>query len=33
MLAISDRIVWIKGGEVDKIQDVADMDINVGSIH
>ena len=32
MLAVSDRIVWIKGGKVDKIQNVADMDINVGSI-
>ena len=32
MLAISDRIVWIKGGEVDKIEQVADLDINVGSI-
>jgi putative ABC transport system ATP-binding protein len=32
MLATSDRIVWIKGGEVDKIEHVADMDISVGSI-
>lgn len=32
MLATSDRIVWIKEGEVDKIQNVADMDIKVGSI-
>ena len=32
MLATSDRIVWIKEGEVDKIQRVADMDIKVGSI-
>lgn len=32
MLATSDRIVWIKGGTVDRIQDVSTMDINVGSI-
>jgi putative ABC transport system ATP-binding protein len=32
MLAASHRIVWIKGGAVDRVQDVADMDINVGSI-
>jgi putative ABC transport system ATP-binding protein len=32
MLAASDRIVWIKGGRVDRIQNVADMQINVGSI-
>jgi len=32
MLAKSDRIVWIKGGQVDKIQEVAKMNINVGSI-
>ena len=32
MLAASDRIVWIKGGQVDRIENVADMNINVGSI-
>jgi len=32
MLATSNRIVWIKGGAVDRIQNVSDMDINVGSI-
>ncbi|MBN1256294.1 MAG: ABC transporter ATP-binding protein [Planctomycetes bacterium] len=32
MLATSDRIVWIKGGEVDRIQKVSDMKISVGSI-
>ncbi|NQZ70849.1 MAG: ABC transporter ATP-binding protein [Lentisphaeria bacterium] len=32
MLAISDRIVWIKAGQVDRIQKVADMNINAGSI-
>jgi putative ABC transport system ATP-binding protein len=32
MLAASDRIVWIKGGAVDKIQDVSTMNINVGKI-
>jgi len=33
MLAASDRIVWIKGGRVDRIENVADMNINVGSIN
>lgn len=32
MLAKSDRICWIKNGEVDKIQTVRDMNISVGSI-
>jgi putative ABC transport system ATP-binding protein len=32
MLAASHRIVWIKGGKVDRIQDVAQMNIQVGSI-
>ena len=32
MLAMSDRIVWIKDGRVDRIQNVAEMDIKVGSI-
>jgi putative ABC transport system ATP-binding protein len=32
MLAASDRIVWIKGGNVDRIENVADLDIRVGSI-
>ncbi|MGI5869822.1 MAG: ABC transporter ATP-binding protein [Kiritimatiellia bacterium] len=32
MLAASDRIVWIKDGRVDKIENAEDMDINVGSI-
>ncbi len=32
MLAVSDRILWIKGGRVDKIRRVADMDISTGSI-
>jgi putative ABC transport system ATP-binding protein len=32
MLVASDRIVWIKGGKVDKIEKVAEMDIQVGSI-
>jgi putative ABC transport system ATP-binding protein len=32
MLAASDRIVWIKDGKIDKIQEVAAMDIHVGSI-
>ncbi len=33
MLAASDRIVWIKGGRVDRIERVADMHISVGSIN
>lgn len=32
MLAASDRIVWIADGKIEKIQEVSDMDINVGSI-
>ena len=32
MLATSHRICWIKGGKVDRIQDVAKMKINVGRI-
>ncbi len=32
MLKISDRILWIMAGEVDKIQNVADMDIQIGGI-
>jgi putative ABC transport system ATP-binding protein len=32
MLAVSDRIVWIKAGRVDKIKRVADMRIETGDI-
>jgi putative ABC transport system ATP-binding protein len=32
MLAASDRIVWIADGKIEKIQEVSDMDIKVGSI-
>ena len=32
MLAASNRIVWIEGGKVARVQNVADMSINVGSI-
>lgn len=32
MLAASDRIVWIKGGQVDKIRQISEMDIQTGSI-
>jgi putative ABC transport system ATP-binding protein len=32
MLAASHRIVWIKGGRVDRVEDVSRMSINVGSI-
>ena len=32
MLAVSDRIVWIKQGKVDKIRKVSEMHIDTGSI-
>ena len=32
MLAVSDRIVWIKQGKVDKIRKVSEMNIDTGSI-
>lgn len=32
MLAVSDRIVWIKNGRVDRIKSAAEMNINVGAI-
>ncbi len=32
MLKASDRIVWIKGGRVDKVEEAKDMNISVGSI-
>ena len=32
MLAASDRIVWISGGQVERIDEVSEMNINVGSI-
>ena len=32
MLKASDRIVWIKGGRVDKVENAEDMNISVGSI-
>lgn len=32
MLKASDRIVWIKGGRVDKVEDVANLDIVVGGV-
>ena len=32
MLASSDRILWIKDGQVDKIQNRADIEINVGHL-
>ncbi len=32
MLKASDRIVWIKGGRVDRVEDAEDMNISVGSI-
>jgi putative ABC transport system ATP-binding protein len=32
MLAVSDRILWIKNGQVDRIRRVKDMDIRTGSI-
>ena len=32
MLKASDRIVWIKGGKVDKVVEVSEIDISTGSI-
>jgi putative ABC transport system ATP-binding protein len=32
MLKVSDRIVWIKDGSVDKVEDVRDLHIEVGGI-
>ena len=32
MISISDRIVWIRDGKVDKIEERADIDIQAGSI-
>jgi putative ABC transport system ATP-binding protein len=32
MLSASDRVVWIRDGRVDKIEDRANLDIKVGSI-
>ena len=32
MLVVSDRIVWIKQGKVDKIRKVSEMNIDTGSI-
>ena len=32
MLAVSDRIVWIADGKIERIENVADMDIQVGGI-
>jgi putative ABC transport system ATP-binding protein len=32
MLAVSDRIVWIKAGQVDRIRTVSELDIRTGSI-
>ena len=32
MLAASDRIVWIKGGRVDRIEEVSTLDIRIGGV-
>ena len=32
MLKASDRIVWIKGGNVSKVEDVSNLDIRVGGV-
>ena len=32
MLAKSDRIVWIRAGQVDRVEEVRNMNINVGSL-
>ena len=31
-LAVSDRVVWIRDGQVDRIEKREDLDIEVGSI-
>ncbi len=33
MLKVSDRIIWIKDGAVDRVEDVKDLDIQEGGIH
>ncbi|RMD79582.1 MAG: ABC transporter ATP-binding protein [Lentisphaerae bacterium] len=33
MLATSDRILWIKDGQVDKIQNREEININIGGVH
>jgi putative ABC transport system ATP-binding protein len=33
MLDASDRILWIKDGQIDKLEKRADIDIRVGSVH
>jgi len=32
MLAASDRIVWIKDGQVDRLQRRQDLDIRIGGV-
>jgi putative ABC transport system ATP-binding protein len=32
MLAVSDRVVWIRDGRIDRIERTEDLDINVGTI-
>ena len=32
MLNVSDRVVWIRDGKIDRIEDHGDMNIQIGSI-
>ena len=32
MLAVSDRVVWIRDGRIDRIENTADLEINIGTI-
>ncbi|HUW58126.1 MAG TPA: ABC transporter ATP-binding protein, partial [Planctomycetota bacterium] len=32
MLSVSDRVVWIRDGQIDRIERREDLDISVGSI-
>jgi len=32
MLDVSDRIIWIRDGKIDKIENRADLDIQIGSM-
>ena len=32
MLAVSDRVVWIRDGRIDRVEKAADLEINIGTI-
>jgi putative ABC transport system ATP-binding protein len=32
MLAVSDRVVWIRDGRIDRVENAADLEINIGTI-